>query len=83
MRIINHLAALFAKSQKQEGRYRLKKKGLYYSKKIYLACVVCVLRENFRFHNTTTVYLHGQFTFKGKTPHFTQYTYLGMQCTML
>ena len=28
MRIINHLAALFAKSQKQEGRYRLEKKWI-------------------------------------------------------
>ena len=42
MRIINHLAALFAKSQKQEGRYRLKKKMDYIIAKKSTLLVLCV-----------------------------------------
>ena len=41
MRIINHLAALFAKSQKQEGRYRSEKKMDYIIAK-NLPCLCCV-----------------------------------------
>ena len=46
MRIINHLAALFAKSQKQEGRYRLEKKMDYIIAK-NLPCLCCVCTWEF------------------------------------
>ena len=42
MRIINHLAVLFAKSQKQESRYRLKKKMDFIIAKKSTLLVLCV-----------------------------------------